>query len=223
MSVDQGLTKSVIPADRWRLLEAEASWIGGLVLFFATVYVTIKMDMPWVAFGIAALCLYILPILSTRSPLRALPWEMTLLLAAPLFLHISEGSRTLTENLSWWRDVTSIAFAFSLTTIGFLLTVELHMYTPVRMNRPFAVFFVVMFTLAVSGFWQVGQWIDQVLYGADLLPSNTVAMKNLLWTLVIGLLMGFVYDLYMRAMPQKRMARLGFIHLWEVYGRTRKS
>jgi hypothetical protein len=40
---------------------------------------------------------------------------------------------------------------------------------------------------------------------------------------MIGLLMGFVYDLYMRAMPQKRMERLGFIHLWEVYGRTRKG
>lgn len=213
----------MIPSDRRTILEAEASWIASLVLFFATVYVTVKMDIPWMAFGISAISLYILPILSMRNPFRALPWEMTLLLAAPLLLHISEGSQTLMENVGWWRDVTSIAFAFSLTTIGFLLTVELHMYTPVRMNRPFAVFFVVMFTLAVSGFWQLGQWIDQLLYGSNLLPSNEVAMKNLLWTLIVGVPMAFVYDLYMRAMSKRRMESLGFIHLWEVYGRTRKG
>jgi len=223
MSAAEGAKRSVIPNDRWKLIEAEASWIAALVLFFSTVYVTVKMDIPWIAFGIAAISLYVLPIVSMRSPFRALPWEMTLLLSAPLLLHISEGSKTLMEQVGWWDDLTSLAFAFSLTTIGFLLTVELQMYTTVRMNTPFAVFFVVMFTLGISGFWQIGQWIDQQLYGAELLPSNYIAMKNFLWTLVGGILMGFVYDLYMRAMSTRRRQRLGFIHLWEVTARTKKD
>lgn len=223
MSAVEGTKKSIVPTDKWRLLEAEASWVAALVLFFATVYVTVKMDIPWVAFGIAAISLYVLPIVSMRNPFRALPWEMTLLLAAPLLLHISEGSRTLMESVGWWDDLTSVALAFSLTTIGLLLTVELQLYTTVRMNRPFAILFVVMFTLGASGFWQVGQWVDQQLYGAELLPSNYVAMKSLLWTLVGGILMGFVYALYLRAMSTRRRERLGFIHLWEVSTRTREG
>lgn len=215
--------KSIIPTDRWRIIEAEASWISSMVLFFATVYVTVRLDVIWVAFGISAISLYVLPIVSMRDPFRALPWEMTLLLAAPLLLHISEGSKTLMENVNWWNDFASLSLAFSFTTIGFLLTVELHMYTSVRLNRPFAVFFVIMFTLGVSGFWQIGQWIDQQLYGAELLPSNYVAMKNLLWTLIGAVAMGLVYDLYIRAMSQRRLERLGFIHLWEVSRRTRKD
>lgn len=199
-----------------QILEAELSWIGSLVLFFSTVYMALNLDVLWTAFGIAAMSLYVLPIISMRDPFRALPWEMTILLSSPIILHISEYSRALRESFAWWDDFASIAFAFSITTVGFLLTVELHMYTEVRMNRPFAVFFVVMFTLAVSGFWQVGQYMGDVVWNTDYQGTNNDVMRSLTWSLVGGLVMGAVYDLYMRAMSVERRKTLGFIHLWEV-------
>ena len=199
-----------------RIIEAELSWIASLVLFFSTVYAVLRFDILWIAFGIAAISLYILPIISMRDPFRALPWEMTLLLASPLLLHISGGSRLMLEHFGWWDDFTALAFAFSLATIGFLLTVELHMYTSVRMNRPFAVFFVVMFTMGTSGFWQVGEYIGDVVNHTHNLVSNREVMTSFVWVLVGGILMGFVYDLYMRAMSESRRETLGFIHLWEV-------
>ncbi len=199
-----------------QILEAELSWISGLVLFFSTVYMMVRLDVLWVAFGIAALSLYVLPVVSLRDPFRAIPWEMTLLLTAPILLHASSSSRALMENVGWWNDLASIAFAFSLTTLGFLLTVEVQMYTKVRMNRPFAVFFVIMFTLAISGFWEVGTFIGDIVNDANRLGSNSRVMMNLVWTLVGGIAMGFVFDLYMKTMSQKRRVALGFIHLWEV-------
>jgi len=199
-----------------QILEAGLSWIASLVLFFATVYAVLKVDLMWVVFGISAISLYALPIVSTRDLFRALPWEMTLLLSAPLLLHISEGSRTLSENAAWWDDFTSIAFAFSLATIGFLLTVELQMYTSVKMNRAFAVFFVVMFTLGASGFWLVGEYVDDEFFGTNYLISNYDAMMTLIWNLVGGVIMGFVYYLYLKVMPKKRLTNFGFIHLYEV-------
>lgn len=198
------------------ILEAELSWIASLILFFATVYATVNFDVLWVVFGIAAISLYILPIISTRDPFRALPWEMTLLLASPILLHISQGSEALNERITWWSDLTSIAFAFSLTTLGFLLTVELQMYTDVRMNRPFAVFFVVMFTMSATGFWFVGEYLGDLVYGTNHLGTNTDAMKSMTWSLIGGLIMGFVYDLYLQAMSDKRRRTLRFIHIYEV-------
>src|SRR4030042_1498872 len=90
-----------------RVFEAEASWVACTVLFFCTVYVILDTDVLWSAFGIAALSLYILPIVSKRDPFQALPWEMTLLLSSPIILHISEGSRALSESVGWWNDLTS--------------------------------------------------------------------------------------------------------------------
>jgi hypothetical protein len=199
-----------------QVLEAELSWIASLVLFFSTVYAVLKVDILWVVFGITAISLYVLPILRLRDPFRALPWEMALLLAAPMLLHISAGARSMNDRFAWWNDLTSLAFAFSLATIGFLLTVELEMYTSVRMNRPFSVFFVVMFTLGASGFWAVGEYIDDEVFGSSYLSSNYDLMKTLLWTLVGGILMGVVYGVYLKVMPKKRLSTLGFIHLYEV-------
>ena len=201
---------------RERILESEISWIASLVLFFSTVYSLLKMDVLWVFFGITALSLYILPIITMRNPFRALPWEMTILLSAPLILHIASRSRALNEHLHWWDDFTSLAFAFSICTLGFLLTVELQIYTSVKMNRPFAIFFVVMFTLAISGFWQVGEFIGDQVYGTHYQGNNTDAMKTLVWNLVGGIIMGFIYDLYLRAMSERRRTAFGFIHLYEV-------
>lgn len=217
MSADGPLPKGLFSGRRpEQILEAELSWIASLVLFFATVYVVLKVDVLWIVFGIAAISLYVLPIVSMRDPFRALPWEMTLLLAAPLLMHISERSRSLSESFAWWDDFTSMAFAFSLATIAFLLTVELQMYTSVRMNRPFAIFFVVMFTLGTSGFWLVGQYVDDRVFGSNFLESNYDAMMTLTWNLVGGFIMGVVYDLYLRVMPKRRQTALGFIHLYEV-------
>ena len=199
-----------------QILEAELSWIASLVLFFSTVYAVLKVDVLWVVFGVTAISLYVLPIVSTRNPFRALPWEMALLLSVPMLLHISAGARSMNERFEWWDDLTSLAFAFSLATIGFLLTVELEIYTNVKMNRPFAVFFVVMFTLGASGFWTVGEYIDDEVFGSNYVTSNFDVMKTLVWTLIGGILMGFVYSVYLRVMPKKRLIDFGFMHLYEV-------
>jgi xanthosine utilization system XapX-like protein len=41
-------------------------------------------------------------------------------------------------------------------------------------------------------------------------------MKILVWSFAGGMIMGFVYDLYIRAMSESRRKTLGLIHLWEV-------
>jgi hypothetical protein len=209
-------TSSLLTATtREALIEAELSWIASMVLFFATVYAVLKLDVLWIAFGIAAISLYVLPIISMRNPFRALPWEMTLLLAAPMLLHISSGSRVMLDHFVWWRHLTDLTFAFSLATIGFLLTVELRMYTDVRMNRPFGMFFVVMFTMGISGFWQVIEYVGDIVNDTHNLVTNKHVMMSFAWVLVGGTLMGFVYDLYLKAMSENRKRTLGFVHLWE--------
>jgi hypothetical protein len=210
---DESLVRS-----RQRVIEAQASWIASLVLFFSTVYAVLKLDVLWIVFGMTALSLYVLPIVSMLDPFKAIPWEITLLLSLPMLLHISGGSQTMDEQFAWWDDLTSLAFAFSLSTIGFLLTVELDMYTSVRMNRPFSLFFVVMFTLSASGFWMLGEYISDELFGTENLLSNDSVMRQFIWILIGGVIMGFVYAAYTKAMSERRQRTLGILNVWEVRG-----
>jgi hypothetical protein len=201
-----------------RILEAELSWVSSLALFFATVYLVIKLDVIWAAFGVSALCLLVLPIIATRDVFKALPWEMAVILVAPVFLHISSAWDPAEGAPRWWNDLAAIAFSLSFATVGFLLTVELQLYTDVRMNRPFAVFFVFMFTVAAAGFWKVSEYVGGLVTGDPIVGGNADVMTFFLWTLAGGLLMGVVYDLYIKAMSDSRRRTLGFMHLYEVTG-----
>lgn len=215
---EQSTDDTPVVRSRQRVIEAQASWIASLVLFFSTVYAVLNLDVLWIVFGITALSLYILPIVSMLDPFKAIPWEITILLSLPMLLHISGGSQTMDEQFAWWDDLTSLAFAFSLSTIGFLLTVELDMYTSVRMNRPFSLFFVVMFTLSASGFWMLGEYIGDELFGTESLLSNDSVMRQFLWILIGGIIMGFVYAAYTKAMSERRQRTLGIMNVWEVHG-----
>ena len=210
------MSTSEVGRSRQQVIEAELSWISSLLLFFSTVYVVVKVDGFWIGFGIFALSLYVLPIVTTRDPFKAIPWEITLLLSAPMLLHISEGSQMMSDQFAWWDDLTSLAFAFSLSTFGFLLTVELEMYTDVRMNRPFSIFFVVLFTISESGFWYLGQYISDSMFGTTNLISNDEVMREFMLILIGGILMGFLYAAYIRAMSDKRSRIFGFVTVWEV-------
>lgn len=203
-----------------RIIEAQVSWASSILLLLLTFYAMFKFDVLWSILGITSLCLYAFPIVSLRDPFKAPPWEITLILAAPMIIHYSVGSRVLIENVGWWDDFASLALAMSLSTIGFLMTVELQMYTNVKMNRPFAVFFVVMFTLAAAGFWEIGLYFGDMIYGTHYQGSNSAVMNTLVWVLVGGILMGFFYTLYLRAMSERRKRHLGFVHVWEVETRT---
>lgn len=208
-----GGTKFNLSAER--IIEAEASWVSSILLLLLTIYSIVRFEVVWAILGITSLSLYALPIVTMRDPFKALPWEMTVILAAPMALHFSVGSRTL-AGIGWWNDFSSLALALSLATIGFLMTVELQMYTNVRMNRPFAVFFVVMFTLAAAGFWEVGLYIGDMVYGAHNQGTDADVMTTLVWVLVGGILMGLFYTVYLKAMSERRKKHLGFMHLWEV-------
>jgi hypothetical protein len=206
---------------RGQVIEAQLSWVTSLILFFSTIYVTLRLDFLWMAFGITSLSLYVLPIITTRDPFKAIPWEMTALVTSPILLHISEGSRALSENLAWWDDMTALAFAFSLSTIGLLLTIELQMFTTARMNTALASFFVIMFTMAVSGLWQVGEYIGGLVTGHMLVDTNGEAMGVLIYASAGGIMMGFVYGAYLKVMGKERRRKFGLVHLWEVTTRRR--
>jgi len=186
-----------------------------LLLFLLTVYALLKFDVLWILLGVTALSLYVLPLATTRDPFRVVPWEITVIMCAPMILHYTAQSRTLIEHVGWWGDFTSLAMAFSLSTIGFLMTVELQIYTDVRMNRPFAVLFVVLFALAAAGFWEVGHFIADQIYDTSTQGTNAEVMTRLLWILVGGILMGFFYAFYLKAMSQKRKKTLGLVTVWE--------
>ncbi|WP_143406895.1 hypothetical protein [Methanonatronarchaeum thermophilum] len=108
------------------------------------------------------------------------------------FLGISGVSGSFEEYLLG----ANIAFIIVVPIIGFLSMLYLHYKTPFKFNRPFGIFFVVVFTLAAGGFLALTAKASDIFLGTIILESNTDLMVDLVWIAVGGLFMGFLLKYY---------------------------
>jgi hypothetical protein len=130
-----------------------------------------------------------------------LPWEVLLLAILPLL------GRTFAT-----VPVTSELFTYlSVAAIALIIAVELHVFTPVKMNKAFAVSFVVIATLAAAGIWAVARFaLDATLGTAFLLdPALTEAeiehdlMLEFVYSTAAGVLGGVVFEWYFRRLRRR--------------------
>jgi NhaP-type Na+/H+ or K+/H+ antiporter len=108
--------------------------------------------------------------------------------------------------------VTSDLFTYlSVAAIALIVAVELHVFTPVKMNQAFAVSFVVVATLAAAGVWAVARFVlDETLGTAFLLdPTLTEAeiehdlMLEFVYSTAAGVLGGVVFEWYFRRLRRR--------------------
>jgi hypothetical protein len=184
-----------------RRANAVLGW--ALVVFLAGLAVSdlFAGRLLWAGFTAVVAVLGVLPAVAYRSPEAMLPWEVLVLASFPLLTRaLVTGQRvdglTLTGRVSTYVAVAAVAL---------IIAVELEVFTPVRMNYSFAVFFVVVATMAAAGVWAVVQWLSDVVLGTAFLldgrPEDVVETA-LMWDFVAatlaGLFAGVVFELYFR-------------------------
>lgn len=189
-------------ADRRR--NAAAAWL--FVAFLAAVLVGTALggDLLWAGFVGGLLALTLVPPAVHRNATVMLPWEVLAMASLPVIgrsLAGTIGTDALTGNLAMYLSVAALAL---------IVAVELHAFTPVRMSHGFAVFFVVVTTMAAAGVWALVRWTVQVTLGVPAMypalgeeATHTAVNWEFVYSTVAGLLAGGIFDLYFR-----RWARL---------------
>jgi hypothetical protein len=184
-----------------RRANALAGWL--LVVFLVGLAVAdfAAGNRLWAGFALAVAVIAVIPAVAYRSHEAMLPWEVLVLASLPLLSRaLVTGQRidsiTLTGRVSTYLAVAAVAL---------ILAIELDVFTPVRMNYTFAVFFVVVATMAAAGIWAVLQWLSDIYLGTALIldgRAEHVIERALMWDFVAatlaGLLAGVVFELYFR-------------------------
>lgn len=180
---------------------AVLAWILIGFVFVVAVGNVLSGALLWAGFAAVVVVLAVLPPLQFRTARAMLPWEVLLLAVLPL--------------LGWTFatvPVTGQLFTYlSVAAIALIVAVELHVFTPVKMNQAFAVSFVVIATLAVAGVWAVVRFaLDETLGTAFLLdPALTEAeierdlMLEFVYSTAAGLLGGVVFEWYFRRLRRR--------------------
>jgi len=174
---------------------ARLAWpIVGL-LALAAVWLGLEGSYRWFSFTGMAAVLIVLPAVLRSDPRAVPPWELLGLTAVPVVDAAVLGGTV----------VSPVATYLAVATVALIVAVDLHTFTDVRMNRAFAVGFVVIATLAVAATWNVALWLADVAVGTEYLvgdhteaAANRAMMIDFLYAAVAGLLAGLLFTAYLR-------------------------
>jgi hypothetical protein len=175
-----------------------------LVTFVVLVAVgnAVAGNVPWAGFATAVAVITLAPTATLRTPLAMPPWEVLVLAVLPL-LGRTFATVPVTGALAQYLSVAAMAL---------IVAVELHTFTPVKMNYTFAVAFVVIATMAAAGVWAVVRWVPDVLLGTGFLltpgvPEEAIEhqlMLEFVYSTLAGVLAGVVFELYFRRLGHTR-------------------
>jgi hypothetical protein len=147
----------------------------------------------WALFAVGVATVGAFPAVARRSARAMPPWEVLGLAALPL-LGLSVGEGLL-------ADVTTY---LAVAALALLVAVELDVFTAVEMNYRFAVFFVVVTTMAAAGIWAVVRWVADIYLDTGFVVDERTLMLEFVASTVAGVGAGVVFELYFRRVARGR-------------------
>ena len=174
---------------------AALGWLVVALLTGLTIRQGFAGSYRWFSLTGMAIVLMVLPAAALRDPYAMPPWELLALVAIPVV-----DAAILDETI-----VSPIAVYLAVAAVALIVAVDIHTFTPVEMNRSFAVALVVIATLAISATWNVAQWIADAALGTAYLvgdrsqdAANRAMMIDFLYATVAGFSAGVLFNGYLR-------------------------
>lgn len=171
------------------------SWLLVSVLLAVFVESVLDFDLLWIVFVAATGAVVLVPPVTHREWRIMLPWELLVLALLPILVRAVVGG-----------ELGTFAYYLSIAALALLITVELHMFTELRVTHWFAVVFVVMTTMASAAVWAIVRWSMDRHLGTEFLlepgmsqdAANAALMVEWMWVTLAGLVAGVLFDTYFR-------------------------
>jgi len=186
------------------------SWLLVAVLVGVFVRSVVALDRPWIVFVAVTGGIVLLPPAAHRDPRVMLPWELLVVALLPVLVRGLAGG-----------ELGTFASYVAVAGLALIVTVELHMFTELRVTHWFAVAFVVMTTMASVAAWTVVRWtFDRYLgtsylaAGATADAANEALMVEWLWVTLAGIAAGLLFDSYFRQRGRRLRRRVRRVVGW---------
>lgn len=169
------------------------SWIILLVLVSITLMNFMDGRYAWGILNAFTICIILLPSLFFKNFSIMPPWYLLMLVALPMV------GNAMGDHLF----SSSIPHYISVATIALLVAAEINWFTSVKMDHNFAIFFVFITTLAISGLWHLMQWLLDINLGTSFILDgrsqdtiNAAVMYEFMYATVAGIVAGFIFGWY---------------------------
>jgi hypothetical protein len=208
----------------WRTVTVTTalSWLMKLILIGSFPYSVYKGDYLYSIAAVVAIALSLTPSIIERNYRVTLPFELDFLITLSIFAHIFFGEQMHFYERFWlWDKILHVYGSSVVSLLAFILVYTFHSTGKLRLTLPFIGLFTVVFTLAVGGIWEIGEFtVDKLL---DL--NTQRGLDNTMWDIINNLiggtlaaLLGMLYVRYSHPDNRKRLAK----PLGEVFNLNRR-
>jgi len=185
---------------------AAVAWLLTLGLCVLALFHAMSASYRWFAFTGVAVVIIVIPATTFRDATVMPPWELLVLVVVPV----------LNATLFGQSFLGPVAVYIAVAAVALIVAVEIHRFTPARMNHLFAVALVVIATLAVAAVWNIAQWTADATLGTEYIvgdrsqdAANDALMINFLYAAVAGVFAGIVFDRYFRMQSDTEQTTTG--------------
>jgi len=166
---------------------AIVAWSMVAVLVGAFVESLLGADFLPMVLVAAITAVVVAPAVAARDPLVIPPWEVLGLALLPILVRTLLGG-----------ELGTFATYLAIAAFALIVTVELQMFTALRVTHWFAIVFVVLATMATAAAWTVLRWNADRLLGTRFLTTNEALMTEWIYVTLAGVAAGVVFDAYFR-------------------------
>ena len=171
---------------------ALAAWAMIAVLAGVLFESALDYDLLSAAIVVGLGAVVLAPTVAARDWRAMLPAELVGLALLPVLVRALLGG-----------ELGTFATYVAIAALALVITVDLHMFTSLRVTHWFAVVFVVLVTLATAGVWAVLRWNLDQRVGTEYLATNDALMAEWIYVTLAGLAAGLLFDGYFRRRGRK--------------------
>ncbi|WP_280588436.1 hypothetical protein [Halorubrum sp. Boch-26] len=181
-------------------MNALIAWAMVTVLVGTFVESLLGFDLLPMILVAAITAVVVAPAVAARDPRVMLPWEVLALALLPVLVRTLLGG-----------ELGTFATYLAIAAFALIVTVELQMFTTLRVTHWFAIVFVVMTTMATAAAWTVLRWNADRLLGTSYLTTNDALMIEWIYVTLAGLAAGVLFDAYFRGRGARLRRAIGWV------------
>ncbi len=208
----------------WRTITVTMalSWLMKLILIGSFPYSIYNGDYLYAIAAAVAIALSLAPSIIERNYRVTLPFELDFLITLSIFAHIFFGEQMHFYDRFWlWDKILHVYGSAVVSLLAFIIVYTFHTTRKLRLTLPFIGLFTVVFTLAVGGLWEIGEFAVDKFLGLN----TQRGLDNTMWDIIndliggsLAALLGMLYVRYSHPDDRKRLTK----PLGEVFNLNRR-
>ncbi len=158
------------------------AYIFQLIILILTILAIYEKRYADIIMGVVALIITFLPLMLKKRWYVTLPWILNLLIAASFAFHLGGEIQGFYRLLSPFYDkVGHFLGSVTVSLLGLALVIIFDKHTKAKLTRIHFIFFIIIFTMALGAFWEIGEFLLDVFTGMKNQPSLEDTMYDIIF------------------------------------------